>query len=133
MKPFNLEEAKAGKKVCTRKGREAEIIKFDFNHMNKHVYKDYKLLVILKHKDGYDEIYLYNEKGENILGDEYDLFMASEKKTGWANVMKGESGNIVVVGMIYPTEAEAESNIDVLKQKFSVFEYIATAKIEWEE
>lgn len=47
--------------------------------------------------------------------------------------MKGKAGNIVVVGMIYPTEAEAESNIDVAKQTFSLFEYVATAKIEWEE
>jgi len=59
--------------------------------------------------------------------------MVVEKKTGWANVMKGKAGNIVVVGMIYPTEAEAESNIDVVKQTFSLFEYVATAKIEWEE
>lgn len=29
MKPFNLEEAKAGKPVCTRDGRRVEIISFD--------------------------------------------------------------------------------------------------------
>lgn len=29
MKPFNLEEAKAGKPVCTRDGRRAEILSFD--------------------------------------------------------------------------------------------------------
>lgn len=29
MKPFNLEEAKAGKPVCTRDGRRVEIISFE--------------------------------------------------------------------------------------------------------
>ena len=29
MKPFNLEEAKAGKSVCTRDGRRVEILSFD--------------------------------------------------------------------------------------------------------
>lgn len=29
MKPFNLEEAKAGKPVCTRDGRRVEILSFD--------------------------------------------------------------------------------------------------------
>jgi hypothetical protein len=30
MKPFNLEEAKAGKPVCTREGSQVKILEFDF-------------------------------------------------------------------------------------------------------
>lgn len=32
MKPFNLEEAKAGKPVCTRDGRKVNILRFDLNN-----------------------------------------------------------------------------------------------------
>ena len=33
MKPFNLEEAKAGKPICTRDGRRVEIISFETQTM----------------------------------------------------------------------------------------------------
>ena len=61
MKPFNLEEAKAGKPVCTRDGRKAKIICFNDN--NPLV----KIIALVTQPDGFDYHYLYLENGKNII------------------------------------------------------------------
>ena len=74
MKPFNLEEAKAGKPVCTRDGRKVRIICFDR--------KDNTPIVeILQcvHNDG--KCFHYDTSNN-------DLMMLPEKKEGWILLRK---------------------------------------------
>ena len=70
MKPFNLEEAKAGKSICTRNGKKARIICFDridncggnFNIV---------ALVSMTRISGEiyrEEIYSYDNNGYNTCG-----------------------------------------------------------------
>lgn len=81
MKPFNLEEAKAGKPVCTRGGLDARIICFDVlgaphrivGLMTKNICQEkYEELVTWAESGR-----LYHQKG---AVSDFDLFMKSEKK-----------------------------------------------------
>jgi hypothetical protein len=79
MKPFNLEEAKAGKPVCTRDGRAARILCFDM------VGTEYPLAALVTNKGSGDEtIFTYgvvdgsiNKLPSNAL----DLMMATTTKS----------------------------------------------------
>ena len=71
MRPFNLEEAKAGKPVCTRSGRAARIVCFD---------KLGSFPVVALVKDGYNEsVICYRTNGgvSIMKGHEHrdDLFL----------------------------------------------------------
>lgn len=74
MKPFNLEEAKVGKPVCTRNGRRVEIISFE-NPSNN----NYPILAkVFFGKDDYEE-FTFTESGTFFVADkesEADLMMA---------------------------------------------------------
>ena len=118
MKPFNLEEAKAGKPVQTRDGRDVEILTFDLRGGNS-------MLAIIK-AENHDYVATYAESGyylNPMYEDKYDLFMKTEKKEGWVAVLK--DGKLSF--NIYATKEEAES-IFVKDSDF-----VAVAKIEWEE
>lgn len=73
MKPFNLEEAKAGKPVCTRDGRRVEIISFEYPT------KGFPILArVFFDKDDYEE-FTFTESGTFFVADkesEADLMMA---------------------------------------------------------
>lgn len=74
MKPFNLEEAKVGKPVCTRNGRRVGIISFE-NPSNN----NYPILAkVFFGKDDYEE-FTFTESGTFFVADkesEADLMMA---------------------------------------------------------
>ena len=74
LKEFNLEEAKAGKPVCTRDGRKARIICFDLNN------KNFPIVAIIN-CDTEENVYQYDIDG---VCDEHDnnlnLMMSPEKK-----------------------------------------------------
>lgn len=76
MKPFNLEEAKAGKPVCTRDGRKVEIISFE------HPIKGYPILAkVFFGKDDYEE-FTFTESGTFFVAgkeNEADLMMAEDE------------------------------------------------------
>ena len=103
MKPFNLEEAKAGKPVVTRDGRNVRILCFD---------RDSERSIVALIGDG-EIIISYLDNGLQINGTntKYDLFMKSEVKTGWINVY-----NIYEVvktsTVIYQTKEDALKNKD---------------------
>lgn len=85
MKPFNLEQAKAGKPVCTRNGRSARIICYDQNNT-------YKLVALISDEDGHEIAYSYTEMGrwrkdkESLI----DLFMVEPKRyEGYVNILHG--------------------------------------------
>ena len=77
MKPFNLEEAKAGKPVCTRDGRRVEIISFE-NLSNN----NYPILAkVFFDKNDYEE-FTFTESGNlfvAIKGSEADLMMVEDE------------------------------------------------------
>lgn len=118
LKEFNLEEAKAGKPVCTRDGRKARIICFDLNN------KNFPIVAIIN-CDTEENAYQYDIDG---ICDEHDnnlnLMMFPEKKEGWVNLCKNNYGDTLVVG-VFPNREEAVSNCPP--------SYLCTIKIEWEE
>lgn len=127
MKPFNLEQAKAGKPVCTRYGRKARIICFDANIMpeNKNI------LALIRKDDGseYVEYYTSNGKFSDSKDDINDLMMLPETKEGWVNVYKSDNSNYpALLGFTYAynTKEEAIDNADPDTT-------IATVKISWEK
>ena len=121
LKPFSLEATKAGKPVCTRDGRKARIICFDYNGETG----DYPIVALVHYNKGnkcYERVLKYTSDGVfNKYGDcqhNYDLMMLPEKKEGWYNVYKS---------CIYSTKEEAER---VGKTNCN---FIKTIKVEWEE
>lgn len=76
MKPFDLEEAKAGKPVCTRDGRKVEIISFE------HPIKGYPILAkVFFGKDDCEE-FTFTESGTFFVAgkeSEADLMMAEDE------------------------------------------------------
>ena len=126
MKQFNLEEAKAGKPVCTRNGHPARIICFDKK------YTGYNIVALIDF--GNEEcVANYTTNGryyDNEDESDNDLFMCGEKHTGYVNIWKNTE-NILECGYVFESEEEAinSANNCVLSYK----KHIATIKIEWED
>lgn len=112
LKEFNLEEAKAGKPVCTRDGRKARIICFDLNN------KNFPIVAIIN-CDTEENAYQYDIDG---ICDEHDnnlnLMMSSEKKEGWIIIHKEA---------IYDKETAEKI------ARETTANVIRIQKIEWEE
>lgn len=121
MRPFNLEEAKAGKPVCTRDGRNARIVCFDLKG------GECPILAAVMFGDGEITIRYTNEGSWLTTEDsENDLFMKSEIKSGWVNLYKTGAGNIDPINL-FDTEDEAKyygSKSD---------NYLGCGQITWEE
>jgi len=114
MKPFNLEEALAGKPVITRDGRKVtQLTKLD----NKN---DFCIVGVVD-----NGIEIWNLKGEydGFPDSKFDLFMKTEKKSIWVNVYEYESD--ISFGNIFLTKTEAVSKIN----KFNKDTYIKTIEI----
>ena len=130
LKPFDIHKAKAGKPVCTRDGRKARIICFDYKG-DCNAYPILALISTINLSGVPSEIIAkYTEDGRyakynNVENDE-DLMMLPEKKTGWINIMDNEDPHVYCAN-IYPTEMEAVADV------MDVEDYIATIQIEWEE
>lgn len=75
MREFNLEEAKAGKPVCTRDGKDARIISFDYK-------RDYPIVAAIG-ADGKEKFGVYTSAGRvnNEQTWNIDLFMKEEEPT----------------------------------------------------
>lgn len=116
MKPFNLEEAKQGKPVCTRDGRPARILCFDAKGGRCSI-------VALIDNYGNEGAYWYDKNGRFYTKERSinDLMMVGGKHTGWINIYKDESA------CIWGSEREAR------EYGCTSPKYLATAKIEWEE
>ena len=121
MKPFNLQEAKAGKPVCTRDGRNARIICFD-------VKSEYFSIVALVDTEGKEFVgkfdingrYYYETKEDSPI----DLFMKPEKHEGWGWVSHNNIYSIFT--QIYETKEEALSHKPDRGEPY-------LASVEWEE
>lgn len=127
MKEFDLEKAKSGAPVCTRDGRPARIICWDFTEVE--LMREYKIIALIDYGD-YEKIEMYNCAGESRTRHEKgknNLMMAPVKREGWINICKDEYGVPVTIERIWKSEESARNAANGDES------YIATAKIEWEE
>ena len=126
MKPFNLEQAKAGAPGCTRDGRPVRIVCYDLKG-----HKNYPILALVESPVGVESTVSYALNGHHSLDSEtgIDLMMASVKREGWVNLYTCHSGATATDQCtLYQSEKEARSQII---EGNGV--YVATVKIEWEE
>lgn len=108
MKPFNLEEAKAGKPVCTREGYAARILCFDAENA------DYPIAALVKDSTGEEHAETYTKDGRYYSTGEtrsQDLVMLPVQYTVWVNLY-AKAGDIPTVGVSYPTEEQARQGAD---------------------
>lgn len=126
MKPFNLEQFKAGKPVVTIDGRQAKFLGIINNRQEDN------MVVAVKDHEGNEDVYFYYPSGKYFqVGDsEADLFMAPEKKEGWV-VMNSNSlhdtSNVV-------TREQAEEIAANSKKKYNDLDgYWKVVHITWEE
>ena len=123
MKPFNLEEylKNPSRKIITKEGRNARIICTD------RVDSIFPIVALIESKWG-ESIIANTKDGKYFLNDasDCDLFFASEKHEGWANVYVDDYG-LFERTFIYKSEEEAKA-VGVRRK-----DYVATVKIEWEE
>jgi len=80
MKPFNLEDAKAGKAVCTRTGNKVRILDYNLNG-------EYPLAVAILSKYSSDAVITATNNGCVRIGEpsDLDLFMDNAIGEGWVN------------------------------------------------
>ena len=126
MKEFSLEEAKAGKPVCTKDGRPARIICFDRKST------DFPIVVLIDNGT-IEDYYCFTNNGTYHLDDShhFDLMMAPVKRKGWINIYKQSSPYDISERLgshIYSTQEQALAGVDSTNPN-----YIATIEIEWEE
>lgn len=124
MKEFSLEEylKNPQRKIITREGFSVRIICTD-KVCNKKVSQ--KPIIALVDFGDREVVYPYSSDGISSLSlPEFDLFFATEKKTGWVNIYNRATRSC---GLIYESEEKAKQNVDKDKT------YVDTVKIEWEE
>lgn len=126
MKPFNLEQAKAGAPVCTRDGQPVRIVCYDLKG-----HKNYPILTLVESPVGVESTVSYALNGHHSLDSEtgIDLMMASVKREGWVNLYALHS-DVTTTDQyaLYPSEKEARSQV---RKGNGV--YVTTVKIEWED
>ena len=123
LKPFDIQKAREGKPVCTRDGRKAIILCYDFKGA------EYPIVAAVETRNcfaesicGYDKNGRFDHDTEN----NNDLMMLPEKKEGWVNVYKGIDG---VTLSQYPYTSKDEA----IKESEILFGRIDTIKVSWEE
>lgn len=123
MKQFNLEEylKDPSKKIVTREGLNAKIIYTEAKGK-------YPVIALIEDKYNKTEHSAdYTVDGKFIAettDHKEDLFFATEKHTGWANIY-----GAFLAGDIFSTKEEADEYVKRTGSK----DFVATAKIEWEE
>lgn len=122
-KPFDLEQAKAGKPIYTRNGRKARIICFDAK------LEYYPIVALVENEYSTQEIlFTYTNEGRFCYDNPMhtsDLVMLSEEREGWINIYPGADGRVACSNP-YETKEEALKN-----SKCS--NVIDTVRIEWHE
>lgn len=130
MRPFNYEEARAGKPICTRDGREARIVDWDYE-------ENYPLVVIITEKDGTKHINSYTEKGAFVYSAETDkdLMMKSERHELWKVIIKNEDTGEVFGnrGRDFESKEEAEKWAEMYSEKDSLSVLDIVKLYEWED
>lgn len=92
MKPFNLEEAKVGKPVCTRNGRRVEIISFD-----DHQIPNMPILAKVFINNQAPVLFHFKEDGFHLVNNGFFLVMdedLTEEPSLWTSTCTEESTKI---------------------------------------
>ena len=120
MRQFSLEEylKNPSRKVITRDGQSVKIHCTNFDSNSG------QLIVAEIEGSGYSTTFFKNGKYFKSEETPLDLFFATEKHEGWANIY-GE----FLRGEIFSTKEEAEEYVMLSGAKG----FVATAKVEWEE
>lgn len=116
LKPFNLKDALAGKPVVTRSGLKVLRI-FETPELTEF----HKVQAVVD-EPGKPQLLTYSVNGlfsDQSWSRNLDLFMAAEKKSGWANIYPSRRT------FIYQTKNDADIAMDD--------DRIACVRIEWEE
>ena len=118
MKPFDLEQAKAGAPVITRDGRKARILSFDL--CNRY----YPLAAAFNDSGGDEGVDSLTNEGKCFADKDSanDLFMAPVKREGWINIYPNDSTGVA----IHPSRSLADKS-DVHKVR------VDCIHIEWWE
>lgn len=124
MKPFDIQKAREGAKVCTRDGKPARIICFDKED------ETYPIIALVKGYDPNGEA-LMGYTNEGLFGVDTaspeDLVMAPVKMVQWVVVYRDrETGKIC-------TELRKSRNMARLRAHYHGDRTLAVRKIEWEE
>lgn len=136
MKPFNLQEALAGKPVVTRDGRKVQ----DIRHLPSAT-----MYTVVGVVDGsLENPRTFTHHGAFSANDvENDLFMAPQKKKGWINIYQKEGktesgyyyGNVMAISshrVIHSCRESADAGASSPYVQ-DLGPRIACALIEWEE
>lgn len=126
MKQFSLKEylENPNRKIITKDGKTVRIICTDRKGLNV---KPIAALITMPNGDEVIETYWANGIVTRGCEDNpYDLFFATEKHEGWVNLYVSDKTLLSPDCALYNTKEEAERN------KY-LYNYKATAKIEWEE
>jgi len=119
MKPFNLEQAIAGKPIVCRDGTPAKFLYYE-----EGVVSCFPLGVLI---EGVHIAYTAVGTYWNVTAGPKDLFMASEKKSGWINIYKSSCPEtLAFTGGVYPSKEIALAHADCVGPT-------ATIEIHWEE
>lgn len=119
MKPFNLEEALAGKNVVTRDGRKVgKIVHFEkikelcvvAEVLNVFIYKKYDLI-----------FYYINGSWLKSSESGTDLFMEEIEVTKYVIIHYNESGYKTVCGTLFDSFVEAKKHVDSLIKLFGKY------------
>lgn len=124
MKPFDLEEylKKPHLNIVTRNGLPVRIVCTD-----RLATADRPILALVKTDDDNEIVTEYTEEGKYYRKEDsdFDLFFSPIKKEGYVMVWDGMDRTRCVGADVYDTYDEAKNA--------AVNDYIAIAKIEWEE
>ena len=125
MESFNLEEylKNPSRKMVTRCGYSVRILCTDKK-------SSLPIVALITDKNGEEFVGNYNSFGkynDSNYACSFDLFFATEKREGWLNIYRSESG-FYLRGNPYKSKEEAD---EVAKANPKTF--CTTVKIEWEE
>ena len=130
MRKFDINLAKAGYPVCTRDGRKARVLCYDFKQN-----EEYPILVAVENKDGKECALLYSNDGisEMYKSSNNELVMFPEKKEGWVNIYKSDNGTYYTGAIFYEKNDALVNTAEIEITTGIPRDCIDTVKISWEE
>jgi hypothetical protein len=126
-KPFNLEEALAGKPVVTRNGKKV-------TNLTQLLLKgkDTSEYVLAGVVEGHIATFTIDGRYNNVTYSTLDLVMDSETKEGWIaygnRVLEGTTNKVCFATHVWPTENEAIISFVTANNEHPV----GTVKVTWE-
>lgn len=130
LKPFDLDATKQGKPVCTRDGRKARILCYDFKQN-----EEYPILVAVENKDGKECALLYSNDGisEMYKSSNNELAILPERKEGWVNIYKSDNGTYYTGAIFYEKNDALVNTAEIEITTGIPRDCIDTINISWEE